>query len=270
MFALRCFCAFALLLISGPVVLAVDLKKIDRTIAKEPKYQTKAPKYCLLVFGAEAKTRVWLVQDGATLYVDRNGNGDLTEPGEKVEAQAGDGTDPTQNIYTFEAGDILEDKRSHKNLRLYVWKIDHLKDRYEDIAAVLKSHPGFRARRVVLEVDQPGFQGTGEGGRLIQLAGSSDLHGYLHFGDRPANAPIIHFGGPWHILINRHTIWTLGCEESVMFGLGTPGLGAGTNSLIGYEGVIPEDVHPRADVIFQSSEAGAAPIKQIIELKERC
>ena len=38
---------------------AADLTKIERTIAKEPKYQGK-PKYCLLVFGPEAKFRVWL------------------------------------------------------------------------------------------------------------------------------------------------------------------------------------------------------------------
>ena len=56
---------------------AVDWDKIDRTIAKQPVYQSKAPQYCLLVFGAEAKTRVWLVLDGEVLYVDRNGNGDL-------------------------------------------------------------------------------------------------------------------------------------------------------------------------------------------------
>jgi hypothetical protein len=49
---------------------AVDLTKVDRTIVKEPSYKSK-PKYCLLVFGPEAKTRVWLVQDGDTLYVDR-------------------------------------------------------------------------------------------------------------------------------------------------------------------------------------------------------
>jgi hypothetical protein len=63
--------------------LAADLTKIDRTIAKEPVYQNK-PRYCLLVFGPEAKTHVWLVQDGDTLYIDRNGNGNLTEPGERV------------------------------------------------------------------------------------------------------------------------------------------------------------------------------------------
>ena len=61
---------------------AAGLTKIDRTIAKEPAYKSK-PKYCLLVFGPEAKTRVWLVLDGDTLYVDRNGNGDLTEKGER-------------------------------------------------------------------------------------------------------------------------------------------------------------------------------------------
>ncbi len=63
--------------------LAVDLTKLDRTIAKEPAYKT-APKYCLLVFGADAKTRVWLVIDGDALYADRNGNGDLTEKGEQL------------------------------------------------------------------------------------------------------------------------------------------------------------------------------------------
>jgi hypothetical protein len=57
----------------------------ERKVAKEPVYKSN-PKYCLLVFGPEAKTRVWLVQDGDTLYVDRNGNGDLTEAGEKVQA----------------------------------------------------------------------------------------------------------------------------------------------------------------------------------------
>jgi len=36
-----------------------DLTKIDRSIKKEPAYQGE-PKYCLLVFGPEAKTRIWL------------------------------------------------------------------------------------------------------------------------------------------------------------------------------------------------------------------
>src|SRR5438067_1165710 len=71
------------LLLCPAVASAADLSKIDRSITREPAYKGK-PKYCLLVFGPEAKTKVWLVLDGDTLYVDRNGNGDLTENGERV------------------------------------------------------------------------------------------------------------------------------------------------------------------------------------------
>jgi hypothetical protein len=60
-----------------------DLSKVDRTVAKEPVYQSKAPKYCLLVFGAEARNRVWLVIDGDRLIFDRKSTGDLTDA-EKV------------------------------------------------------------------------------------------------------------------------------------------------------------------------------------------
>jgi hypothetical protein len=67
----------------------VDLTRIERTIAKEPVYESKAPEYCLLVFGARAQTRVWLVRDGSDLFVDRNGNGDLTEDGEKLKPDRG-------------------------------------------------------------------------------------------------------------------------------------------------------------------------------------
>jgi hypothetical protein len=71
--------------LSPLVTLAADLTKIDRTIKKEPAYRSKSPNYCLLVFGPEVKFRVWLVFDGDILYVDRNGNGDLTEPNKRLE-----------------------------------------------------------------------------------------------------------------------------------------------------------------------------------------
>src|SRR5437868_9329865 len=91
---------FALLIASGlsANAQAVDLATIDRTIGKEPPYQSK-PKYCLLVFGPDAKTRVWLVLDGDVLYVDRNGNGDLTEPDERFTAKSTPGD--TRPTYPF-------------------------------------------------------------------------------------------------------------------------------------------------------------------------
>src|SRR5262245_50021257 len=83
----RAIIGLAILIPCAAVAWADDAVKIDRSIIKEPAYQSKSPKYCLLVFGPEAKTRVWLVidPDARLLYVDRNGNGDLTEKGERVE-----------------------------------------------------------------------------------------------------------------------------------------------------------------------------------------
>src|SRR5438874_13701629 len=72
---------------------AADLTKVERAIRKEPEYKTKAPRYCLLVFGPKADYRVWLVLDGDTLHVDRNVNGDLTEAGESTGPQQRN-TDP--------------------------------------------------------------------------------------------------------------------------------------------------------------------------------
>src|SRR5262249_36787222 len=73
----------ALLFSWGTPTWAADLTKIDRTIAKEPAYKGQT-KYCLMVFGPEANFRTWLVIDDEALYVDRNGNGDLTENSKRI------------------------------------------------------------------------------------------------------------------------------------------------------------------------------------------
>ncbi len=41
----------AAVLLLAPLAKSVDLERIERKIAQEPAYQTKAPRYCLLVFG---------------------------------------------------------------------------------------------------------------------------------------------------------------------------------------------------------------------------
>src|SRR5260370_27748824 len=81
----RLFAVLTVLILWAGSASAADLAKVDRTIQKEPAYQSK-PKYCLLVFGPAARHRVWLVLDGDTLYVDKNGNGNLTEAGDRTEA----------------------------------------------------------------------------------------------------------------------------------------------------------------------------------------
>lgn len=55
-----------------------------RKIVKEPAYKQATQQYLRLLLGQDPPREIWIVRDGSDVYVDRNGNGDLTEPGEKV------------------------------------------------------------------------------------------------------------------------------------------------------------------------------------------
>ena len=54
-------------------LLAGDLSTLQRPPLKEPAYTSK-PRYCLIVVGQEAETKIWMVEDGPIIYVDCNGN----------------------------------------------------------------------------------------------------------------------------------------------------------------------------------------------------
>ena len=68
----------------------LDLTKLDRTLAKEPRYVAQ-PLYGLFVLDRAGKFACWAVFDKSTpdaahydvLYFDRNGDRDLTEEGER-------------------------------------------------------------------------------------------------------------------------------------------------------------------------------------------
>lgn len=53
------------------------------TLRKLPQGLTKQARYCLLKFGETGQTRIWLIQDRDWLYVDLNGDGDLSSPDER-------------------------------------------------------------------------------------------------------------------------------------------------------------------------------------------
>lgn len=248
------------------VTAAADLAKIERTIIKEPVYRTK-PRYCLLVFGPEAKTRVWLIQDGDTLYVDRNGNGDLTEPGEKVAADKRKDRGPDDGNYTFAAGELHEGGKRHLNLSLSVRDVS--RSGLVEAEALRKRDPQAQIYAVSVEVEIAGYQGLGEGGRLVQGA-YLDSKGLLQFTDRPRDAPIIHFGGPWTLGLYHQTSLWLERSNNMELMFGTPGLGAGSFAYVGYEGVVPENIAPRIEIRFPPRKAGAPPVVARYELKERC
>jgi hypothetical protein len=225
----RLFLSALIALAAGLPARATELKDIERTILREPAYES-APRYCLLVFGPDADTRVWLVQDGKTLH---NGNGDLTEPGTRV--QSVNTTHFTVSRINERSGTI------HKNLRVH------------------SAADGTFSLQI------------GEEGRREQYVGIGRMD-KPRWGDRPANAPIIHFNGP--MALERYgPVYTLprmtGNEDHRRFKLrlmvGTPGLGHGT--FASYDEICTEKLGPiQADIEYPSGDPCGKPIKQGTEL----
>jgi hypothetical protein len=246
---------------------ATDLAKIDRSIAKEPAYKTK-PKYCLLVFGAEAKHRVWLVVDGDTLYVDRNGNGDLTEATSKIAAEKSEGRGLDE--ITFKVPELRIGDRVHKDIKLWMPKLDymdHIDKRVKDIVA---KNPKARAFHVSMEIERPGWKGSGIGGRVQQASFIVDVNGVLQFGDRPQDAPILHFDGALEVTLFGLLELKIGRETQVTLGVGSPGYGPGTHTYLEYDGVIPAKMHPTIEVVYAGKKPSDPPIRVKHELKDRC
>jgi hypothetical protein len=228
--------ASAALLAAGVATAGVDLGKIERTIAREPAYHSGSPKYCLLVFGPEAKTRVWLVLDGKDLYADRTGKGDRTGPGKLVKNLS----PKNPKISTFRTGPILakDGKTRYPNLFVRVWHG----------ARVVDPVKVFLQLSTPAELDKAGAdrQRCSEEREVL-------------FADRPRDAPIVHFDGPLTFrLEDPRQAFVRGTRPSPLPVLiGTPGLGRGTFAFLIFDSRAPAGV---ATIEFPSRHAGGKPI----------
>jgi hypothetical protein len=254
------------LLCFAPLARAADLAKIERKIAKEPAYQTKTPKYCLLVFGAEAKSRVWLVQDGDVLYVDRSGNGDLTEKSKSVKVKQ-----TSDNFCFFEAGDLQVDGLTHTGLS--VWQMKASPGQVgndEEFARVKKASPEAFIWVVRLTAERSA-EDKRPLPKKLQYVINGDGLGMLLFADRPQDAPIIHLNGPWSLgLQDRKQKLVFGEKAMLQIGVGTQGLGPGTFSFVLYPDTIPKEAYPVAQIAFPPKSPEGKSIKREFTLKERC
>jgi hypothetical protein len=268
----RCFLLLVAAGLFASPALAGDLTKIDRTIKKEPAYTGK-PKYALLVFGPDAADRVWLVQDEKTLYVDRNGNGDLTEAGKKVAAKEEKNRDAAEEGFLFEVGELTLGGKVHKNLSVAFPRLKvfgSVKDN-PHVSAALKTDPETTVAIMRVDVDSERLKGDGVGDRLSQTAGFYDPTGVLQFADKAADAPIIHFDGPWQIAIYGEVpTLKLARDNDFVLVVGTPGLGGGTMAMLAYQKTIPDGAYPKVEARFSAAQPGNEPVKQLFELKDRC
>jgi hypothetical protein len=182
----------ALLVAVGlPPVSAADLSKIDRTLSDEPKYCTPTPKFCLLVFGPDARTRVWLVHDGDVIHLRASPNGKSPAQWRQV------GRPP---YGAFDLGDIWEDggQVRYPSLR-------YLNSRYPKLSVVVEGKPQTAGRD---------SRGT------LAFAASPHEAPIVHF-NGPLTLDLFRLQQPFRS----------GQEEEMTAVVGTPGVGPGTFAL---------------------------------------
>ena len=221
--------------LSASAAPAFDLTKIDRRVGKEPRYKAK-PKYCLVVFGPKAEKRVWLVLDGDYLYADRNGNGDLTEPGERVERYKPPDPEPpgASECLQFGVKDLAGADGKAADLGVFCG--------------------GSRASLCWTPEGFPTVCGR-------------DPQGLLRFADRPPDAPIVHFGGPLRLGFVEPPTFRRGQpgpgepDRPFAVSIGTYGLGKGTFAYFLWAKGVPQDIRVTADIEFPSTVPGGLPVK---------
>ena len=224
----RCPPVLIVLLIWTTQAAAGETAKRDRSIAKEPVYQTEKLQYWLLVVGPEAKTRVWVVRDGDVLYVDRNGDGDLTAADERLPLEHGRLREPLR--ITAGAAPLTIVSLDPRSDGYYV-KVDTEGRRLQ--YAVVKPAASRK--------DAPAIHFDG---RLVMSLAHTD----------PSKQPLRRGSKPYSY---SGMVTTVGAGENGSWG-----------PVIDHEKYLPEDVHPVAEFEFAAKKSEAGPVKlKTIKLK---
>lgn len=176
-----------------------------------------------------------MVQDGERLFIDRDGNGDLTEPGECVK-----GRPPSQTNGPTEFGPIsvLAKKGVLTKTTIEVQASPSL-------TFVYCHAEGQPWQRAVV-----------------------DAGGYLAFSRSPQTAPVLHFQGPLTIGLrfNREFKRHSRPEDFDVF-VGTPGIGPGSFVRFG-NASIANEIHPELEIDFPRDNGATIHVKMILD--KRC
>jgi hypothetical protein len=221
--------ALAWLALSAAPAAAADLTKIDRHLVKEPPYQTKLPKYGLLVFGPEAETRVWVVIDGDVLYLDRDGTGDLTEPAKRVAGKR------SGKWLDFQAGPITTVDGKRRDLRLRIRDFQVADGRCTGMDIILD-------------------------GKHKQFVGFDETNPF-RLAQRPGQAPVLHVEGPLQMtLYGESPTLFVGQDVELNIAIGTPGVGPGSFCAIACCTVLDCKVSPVAQIEFPARNPNDGPL----------
>jgi hypothetical protein len=226
---------------------APDLSKIDRRLKKEPHYTSKKPLYGVYVFGPEAKTHVWAVLDMSAddadqydvLYFDRDADGDLTEPGERIEGIVRRGS------VTFDIGEFKDPRTD-------------------------EVHTGLTLERRAGD-DGSVFLRMQWQGREPMMGGYAEQAGhYARFAASASKAPILWFDASG--LFSFQTwVWnkeiTIGSSADMRVFLGHRGVGDKTFCAVS-QTFLPKDVPVLATLLYTDSQGHER--SEAAQFHERC
>ena len=225
--------------------------RVDRSYKKFPNFYSQTPTCALAVIGKDPTNQSWIIFDlkrlgerklGGYIYVDLNGDGDLTQANEKIQLTKPNGSSYRTDEYKF------TDAENKPN--------------------------GYAIQFVAAdygEEDEPLhyriFVTTPTGDRF---GAWGDQNSDLIPTRKTKSAPVLHFDGPRQMgfevpspLGKRGNDWRL-CA-----GVGTYGLGDGSFVYQFYK-TIPKDVHPTASISWPAKKKGDPPLVSKFILKDRC
>ena len=242
----------------------VELRDNAYSLTTEPKYQGQ-PQFALMVFGEDAKEQKWLVLDGDTIYVDRNGNGDLTDADEMIKV------DELATKQMTVAGD--------EYLRFDIFKLGELSgNEYQinvwvenpNFVAPVDDHEmlvEFRKERKKYGWKSASLFRTTNGGAQIPVLFCPTLE----------DAQISHIDGPLTYDLkwgDRQALYRNSANNNFDIHIGTTGVATTHSKHNVFTNVsterVPKFVVPTAIFRFQSRIEGAGPIELECDLDLRC
>ena len=252
----------------------IDLAGIDRTIHREPGYKS-TPRYALLVIGPSAEHRAWFVVDGDEVaYIDRNGNGDLTDPDERIELDraATDkihlaSTQSVKAMHVFQIGNVAG---AVLNFQLWVRNPEYNPSEDES----LKDHPE------ILAYQQDMRDRDWTNGSLYRVANNGmKAQIPLALTTKPDDAQICHLFGPLtiHLKWGERQMLEPWPKKTVFdINIGSRNLPPRDWKHSGFDfaplttSEIPVDVHPVVTFEYPAVGPGGKPLYQTLSLDERC
>ena len=223
-------------------------------LVSEPPYE-QPPEYFVLAFGNHPGR--WLIVDGCHLYFDKNGNGNLQEPGEHFEGRQ----EPGQNLsyFTrerrqFDLGEVEGFKTLEVTIGTYNRNFEPKDPSSEELKRELERIPARFATIRASRDDQdyefvqtvPSLDPSGV--RVLSFSGAKSL-GFLDVTGPP-------------VLDRRQAV-------ELQLSVGTPGHGPWTLVRHSYYG-LPEEARPSATVTFPPARPGAESVVREIRFEGKC